>query len=386
MNLREAFWPSADAVLLDAGREGEAAIARARIAVLLLVLASPAVTLVRHPESRRAAVALAVTLVFLAVAVAFVRLAGLPRARGWIGFVTVTADVTFISISHVLILLEGFDGRAVTSRATFGLYLLAIMAASLRQDGRTVTLAGALAASQWLGVIGWAMAAGRTTEPAQGVFSGGVSLPGQVGEIMLIAGVTALSQMIVRRAGALRLSSVRDSLTGLLSRAHFEERLATELIRSARQRRPIALAIIDLDFFKQVNDTYGHPTGDAVLRDVAGRLVNGVRRTDLSARIGGDEFALVLLDTSVADAALKLEEIRRAVASRAVMLRNGDTLNLTISAGVAVAPLDGDTAEALVAVADARLLSAKHAGRNRLVVSDRRTGEMLDDRLSPKSI
>ncbi len=360
-------------------------MARARIAVLLLLLAPPAATLVRHPESRPALLTLTATLVFLVIAAAFVRLAARPGTRIWIGFVTATADVTFVSIYHMLILLDGPANVALTSRTAFGLYLLSIMAASFRQDGRVVTLVGGLAAVEWIGVVGWATATGRLAQ-ADAVFHGDVSVPGQTEEVVLIAVVAALSQMIVRRAGALRLSSVRDSLTGLLSRAHFEERLATELIRGARQRRPIALAIIDLDFFKQVNDTYGHPTGDAVLREIAGRLINGVRRTDLSARIGGDEFALVLLDTSVADAALKLEEIRRAVASRAVMLRNGETLNLTISAGVAVAPLDGNTAEALVAVADARLLSAKHAGRNRLVVSDRPAADMLGDRLSPKSI
>src|SRR5687767_13858024 len=108
VSLREAFWPSADAVLIDPGREGEAAVARARIVVLLVLLAGPAATAVRRPDSRQALLAIAVTLVFLTVAAAFMRLATRPSSRVWIGFVTATADVTFISIYHVLILLSGF--------------------------------------------------------------------------------------------------------------------------------------------------------------------------------------------------------------------------------------------------------------------------------------
>jgi two-component system, cell cycle response regulator len=107
-----------------------------------------------------------------------------------------------------------------------------------------------------------------------------------------------------------------------------------------------------------------------VLRDIATRLTSGVRRTDLSARIGGDEFALVFVDTNVADAVVKLEAIRESVAGHVVRLRNETGVTVTLSAGVAVSPLDGEDADALVAVADSRLLLAKQLGRNRLVVAD----------------
>lgn len=365
-----SLWPAADPALVDAGREGEAAVARARIGLLALLLISPVVALLRAPDPP-ALLAFLVNSLFIVVSVVLLRLATQPERRPWLGFATAGADISFVTLYHAFIFATGFADMALGSRVTFGLYLLAITATSLRQDRRIATFAGALAAVQWLAVLAWANATGYAARAAaDGRFYGDPAWTGQVEELVLIASMTLLARMIVARAGALRLSSVRDSLTGLLSRAHFEERLTTELIRSARQKRPMALAVIDLDGFKQINDTHGHPTGDVVLREIASRLTRGVRRTDLSARIGGDEFALVFVDTHIADATVKLEEIRSSVATQVVPLRNDSGVTVTLSAGVAVAPLDGDDAETLIAVADRRLLSAKQAGRNRLVFSD----------------
>jgi two-component system cell cycle response regulator len=140
-------------------------------------------------------------------------------------------------------------------------------------------------------------------------------------------------------------------------------------MRSARHRRPLALALIDLDRFQSVNDSAGPLAGDEVLCEVASRLRRTVRRTDLAARFGGDEFALVFIDTSVADAAAKLEEIRRTVSATPIPLRVQTVVTLTCSASVAVAPLDGSLAESLIAVAEARLSAAKKAGRDRLMVA-----------------
>lgn len=365
------LWPAADPALVDAGREGEAAVARARIVLLLVLIASPVATLLRLPGERPALIAVVMAGVFLGVSLWLLRLADRREHRPWLGFATAAADVTFVSVYHAFIFSSGFPDMALGSRATFALYLVGVTATSLRQDRRITTCTGLLAAAQWLLLMAWARATGTADAAvAAGRFYGDTSLVGQAEEVILIAVATMLARMIVGRAGAMRLSSVRDGLTGLLSRGHFEERLATELIRSARQKRPLTLAVIDLDGFKRVNDTHGHPAGDLVLREVGTRLMTGVRRTDLSARIGGDEFALVFVDTSVADAAAKLEEIRAAVAAQIVRLRNDSGVSVTLSAGVAVAPDDATDAETLVAVADRRLLQAKQLGRNRLVASD----------------
>lgn len=368
------LWPPADPAVIDAGREGEAAVARARVVVLLLLLASPTATLLRDPGDLPALLAIGLDGLFVAASLALVRLTARPEPRPWLGFVTAAADVSFVSLYHAFVFMSGNAAMALGSRVMFALYLLAIAATSLRQDRRIATFAGALAAVQWLALVAWAGAAGlMDTAAASGRFYGDTGIGGQAEEIVMLGVATLLVRMIVARAGALRLSSVRDSLTGLLTRAHFEERLATELIRSARHRRPLALALIDLDYFKQINDTYGHPTGDIVLREVGGRLAAAVRRTDLSARIGGDEFALVLVDTSAAAAAAKLEEIRSAVATRIVPTRDGSGVDITLSAGVAVYPTDGEDTDALVSAADARLLVAKQRGRNCLVVSEAET-------------
>ena len=140
-------------------------------------------------------------------------------------------------------------------------------------------------------------------------------------------------------------------------------------MRSARHRRPLALGLIDLDRFRSVNDSVGPVAGDEVLCEVASQLRRTVRRTDLAARFGGDEFALVFIDTSVADAAAKLEEIRRTVSATPIPLRVKTVVTLTCSASVAIAPLDGSLAESLIAVAEARLSAAKKAGRDRLMVA-----------------
>jgi diguanylate cyclase (GGDEF)-like protein len=369
--LEHGLWPPADPALVDAGREGEAAVARARIVVLILLLASPLATLVRNPGEVPALLAVVMDGVFIGVSATLLKLAARRETAPWLGFATSAADVTYVTLYHAFIFASGYAAMAFGSRATFALYLIAITATSLRQDRRVATFAGVLACIQWLAVIAWAQATGYAAAASDsGRFYGETTLFGQAEELIVFGVTTMLARMIVGRAAATRLSSVRDSLTGLLSRAHFEERLMTELIRSARQRKPLALAVIDLDGFKRINDTFGHPSGDIVLREVAARLTRGVRRTDLSARIGGDEFALVFVDTSVADAALKLEEIRAAVASHIVRLRNEQAVTVTLSAGVAVAPLDGTEVETLVASADARLLVAKQLGRNRLVISD----------------
>src|SRR5207237_7380968 len=101
---------------------------------------------------------------------------------------------------------------------------------------------------------------------------------GEVEELIIIAAATTLARILVSRARGLRLTSIRDNLTGLLNRAHFEERLAVELMRSSRHRRPLALAITDVDQLKRVNDTAGHLAGAEVLREVGVRLPQTVGR------------------------------------------------------------------------------------------------------------
>jgi len=170
---------------------------------------------------------------------------------------------------------------------------------------------------------------------------------------------------------ALRQLATRDQLTSLLNRREFERILGEEKDRALRFAKSFALILIDIDHFKRVNDQHGHPAGDEVLRKIARRLQSGVRSVDRVARIGGEEFAIVMME---ADGHIAGEIMRRLCASieRApVRVNESLELRVTVSMGVAVFPQDTASDPLnntdLVAAADKALYAAKAAGRNRVV-------------------
>lgn len=171
-----------------------------------------------------------------------------------------------------------------------------------------------------------------------------------------------------------RMASI-DDLTGLNNRRVFLERLIEELGRAKRYGREISLAILDVDFFKQVNDTFGHLEGDRVLKDLARLLREDHRFCDLSARIGGEEFAVILPETDAQGAYIYGERIRSNVASHRFLVKTRDDLeashNLTISVGLCHAPanMKNLSVDSLMSIADRALYQAKDKGRNCCVVS-----------------
>ena len=161
--------------------------------------------------------------------------------------------------------------------------------------------------------------------------------------------------------------ALTDELTGLYNRryifAHFNEMLA----RAPESGSDVALMMFDIDHFKSVNDHHGHPVGDEVLRELAGRAVRQVRSVDLVGRIGGEEFVVVMPETSLAGAVVVAERLRAAVAAEPFTVQGGSKkLPVTISVGVAVGGEEGRTLESLLKRADDALYSAKNAGRNRV--------------------
>jgi diguanylate cyclase (GGDEF)-like protein len=157
--------------------------------------------------------------------------------------------------------------------------------------------------------------------------------------------------------------AIRDPLTGLHNRRYFNERLLDEVERASRYAEHLSLVICDIDHFKKINDSYGHPAGDTVLCGVADTLRNNIRKNDIVSRYGGEEFAMLLLNTEKAQAAAIAEKIRRAFEEGSFSLNGGD-IRLTLSFGLSSFGVDSSTFEGLISCADQALYSAKARGRN----------------------
>ncbi|MEN6374297.1 MAG: sensor domain-containing diguanylate cyclase [Smithella sp.] len=163
----------------------------------------------------------------------------------------------------------------------------------------------------------------------------------------------------------LRDQSVRDPLTGLFNRRYLEESLGRELIRAQRQDTMVSLIMGDIDHFKNVNDTYGHPAGDKVLK-VFGELIKKYSRgSDIYCRYGGEEFLLVCPDMTGEKAYERAEQLRMAISDTPITFE-GSVIKVTASFGVASYPQHGDTDNALISAADNALYEAKNAGRNQV--------------------
>jgi diguanylate cyclase (GGDEF)-like protein len=181
-----------------------------------------------------------------------------------------------------------------------------------------------------------------------------------------LAQQTAVALENVALHDQLRRQATVDEVTGLSNHRRFQEALAHEITRMRRSERPTALALIDIDSFKAINDTHGHRNGDAVLQLVADTLMQVCRSTDEPARYGGDELAVILAETDL-DGALTIgESIRRAVEAAEPQLPDGTALHVTVSVGVSALEAGHGDPEALIEAADVGLYAAKRTGKNKV--------------------
>jgi two-component system, cell cycle response regulator len=199
-------------------------------------------------------------------------------------------------------------------------------------------------------------------------------------QVRLRAGIRLvdLQTQLLKAREDLRDQATRDSLTRLWNRSSILNELGRELARSEREARPLGVVIVDLDHFKNINDTYGHLAGDAVLREAARRMQNSIRQYDSIGRYGGEEFLILFPGCGESEAYAQADRLRKQLA-QAEMSVNDTSLRVTASFGVTTA-LPGEiwTEEALIRKADEALYMAKKSGRNRV--------EILTSRSVPASV
>jgi len=184
--------------------------------------------------------------------------------------------------------------------------------------------------------------------------------------------IVDLQKELLETNKRLELLSITDGLTNLFNHRYFQDELARAFDESARYGRPLSLAIVDLDFFKKVNDSYGHAVGDEVLKAVSKIFQESIRSTDVAARYGGEEFAMMMPETEPLHAIAFAEKLRTLVESTPIRTQAGP-IKVTVSIGVATVPHPNiHAAKELIVAADEALYRAKRGGRNQVQVADRR--------------
>jgi diguanylate cyclase (GGDEF)-like protein len=221
---------------------------------------------------------------------------------------------------------------------------------------------GKLACSHWPRRCIWAgwLASAAIAVPYAGWHAAG---------IVVISGVTA--GMLSWQNARLRASVRTDTRTGLMNMEAWRDEAMAELSRAVRQGTPMAVAIIDIDHFKTVNDTFGHLAGDEVLRTVADSLQVQMRRYDRAGRYGGDEFVVLFPDTTGEEAARIAGRLCVGISSTPILtgMRHDSAVTVTISVGISQLTVPGSSLDELLAAADTALYSSKRAGRCRVRVA-----------------
>jgi diguanylate cyclase (GGDEF)-like protein/PAS domain S-box-containing protein len=185
-----------------------------------------------------------------------------------------------------------------------------------------------------------------------------------------VADHLALALANLKLRERLHFQAVRDPLTGLFNRRYMDETLAREVQRAIRHYHPIGVIMLDVDHFKQINDTYGHAAGDMMLAAIGSFLQRHTRGEDIACRYGGEEFTLILPEASLEDTYARAEEIRAGAQHLSVRYKEHSLDQITVSLGVASFPANGTTTSTLLRAADAALYRAKTQGRNRTIVLD----------------
>jgi diguanylate cyclase (GGDEF)-like protein len=352
------FSAETDQLLLRARASGERLVAKVRLG-LALILGAFSVTL--------GSGYLILALVVGGIVYGSVLLIVATRYyRAWVSWTSCALDVLLITSCLASFVHAQAPLIATNSRVLYELYFLAIMTSGLRYDWKLCAWSSFLATSAFFFLSLVAKGQLGINDPSVVVSYGNFSWPSQIQRTVLLGVAGMVMAAVAQYAKSLRLMVGVDHLTGLSQRAPFVERIDEELARSRRRGASLSVAVLDIDGFKGFNDAFGHPAGDRALQILAGRLRSSVRKSDLVARFGGEEFVVAFPETEVDQATARVETIRAELA-RVPIAVGRDTHHLTISAGVGSWPIDGETFDAVLAKADVRLYEAKRKGRNQVI-------------------
>lgn len=194
----------------------------------------------------------------------------------------------------------------------------------------------------------------------------------------LASTINWMAENLEKNQQALTELATMDVLTGVFNRREFNRRLTIEIERSRREGHSVSLLMVDIDYFKKINDTYGHQSGDDALRHVSALIQAEVRPGDLPARYGGEEFAVILPYADSNDAFVVAERLRSLIAAQDIAIQDGQTIKATASLGCSTFPTDAETEESLMAEADAALYRAKRSGRNQVCLAQRKIPVTVD--------
>ncbi|MGC4082159.1 MAG: GGDEF domain-containing protein [Vicinamibacterales bacterium] len=354
----------------DLPMQGEHRVARARVLVVSCLTLINALIVVLDPGNADFDSSLPINLIAVVGSVLVLMATRRGSRPRWLARLTVFGDVTAVSLLMVVDLIGGMPSVVLNSRVTFCAYFLAMVGTCIRFSPGLAVMSGVVAAVEYGALVFWGIRIWPSTTTLDVVQHGTLVVGVQIermATLMVFGGVCA---SIASWAATLRSTATHDQLTGLFNRRTFEEQLHGELLRAERNNAPFAVAMVDVDHFKRVNDQYGHYAGDVALQAVAFVIRETLRQTDLVGRWGGEEFVLAFPSERTASTSVMLERLRASLEAHVTELPNGTKLKLTLSAGVAFAPEDGRDSVTLLAVADSRLMEAKRTGRNRIVGDD----------------
>ena len=366
--VRRLFTRAPEESLLQTGGAGELIIARARIGLTSALLVLAVLSYLRNPESTQPRVHLAGGLLAAPLSILLFLMIRRAHYKWWMGLGTALFDVTMVSAGLVAFLIAGNPHAAVNSQMVFPLYFLALSATTIRLDHRACAVAGLTAVVQYAIIVLVSFSLWDVLSPEYAPFTYGTFDPGsQLGRVLILGAMGALGTLVNLRMQTPHILSAADSLTGMMNRRTFDERWQGEVARARRYGRPISIAAIDIDYFKQFNDAYGHAAGDSALQSVGRVIRSRVRAGDFTARIGGEEFVVALPETNSANAVAMAEQLRQAIAENSIRITGHRTaVNVTISIGVASWPEHGEEITRLLERADNRLYEAKLAGRDQV--------------------